>query len=201
MATFVGWAVRLIQGFIAALVAVGLFRGDLVLAVNGIIGLGTAALPAALERAWDIRFRPEFVLWIAITVLLHTLGMTGPYETIWWWDHLTHTLSGALLASVGYAIARALDDHAPGIYLPRNFLVLYVILFTMAAGVLWEVLEFVGRHVALSIGQQPLLVQYGLQDTVLDLCFDGMGAIVVGLLGQHWAGTEVLAVVKRRLTY
>lgn len=188
MASFNTGVLRGIQAVIAAIVGYGLVAGDIVLVVNGVIGLATAVLPRVLERVGGVSFGRPVVLWIAIAVLLHTLGMAGPYETIWWWDHLTHTLSAALLASVGYALARALDDHSATISLPADFLFLYVILFTMAAGVLWELMEFGGRMIARMIGQQPLLVQYGLQDTILDLLFDGIGATVVGLFGQRWAG-------------
>lgn len=186
---------RGIQALIAAIVAYGLVVGKFVLVVNGVLGLATTLLPWALARYASISVDRTLALWIATAVLLHTLGMAGPYEVIWWWDHLTHTLSAALLASVGYALARALDEHSASLSLPADFLFLYVILFTMAAGVAWEVIEFAGRMLARSSGQQPLLIQYGLQDTVLDLLFDGVGAVVVGLLGQRWAGvsTETFA--------
>ncbi len=187
------------QGLVGVLVAVGLLRGNLVLAVNGTIGLATTLVPAAFHRFWEITFRPRFVVWIAAAVLLHTVGMAGPYETIWWWDHLTHTLSAALVAGVGYAVADALDEHARGITLPRDFLFVYVILFTMAAGVLWEVLEFGGRELAQGVGQQPILIQYGAQDTVLDLLFDAVGAVIVGVLGQRWTGIELPPALERRL--
>ncbi|MBS3760721.1 hypothetical protein [Halodesulfurarchaeum sp.] len=187
-----------IQTLIGVLVGYALFVGDLVLFVNGLLGLATTVVPDILDRIGGITFSRAIILWIAIAVLLHTLGMAGPYETIWWWDHLTHTLSAALLASFGYAVARALDAHSPHISLPPDFLFLYVFLFTMAAGVLWEVLEFVGRMFARWIGQQPLLVQYGLTDTVLDLLFDGVGALIVGLGGQRWAG-HVTETFKSRL--
>ncbi|MFB6085705.1 MAG: hypothetical protein ABEJ84_02685 [Halodesulfurarchaeum sp.] len=181
---------RGIRFLIGVIVAWGLLAGNGVLVVNGLLGLATTLLPWALSRMASISVGRPLALWIGIAVLLHTLGMAGSYETVWWWDHLTHTLSAALLASVGYALARALDEHSASISLPGDFLFLYVVLFTMAAGVAWELVEFLGRMLLRSIGQQPLLVQYGLQDSVLDLLFDGVGAVIVGLLGQGWAGVE-----------
>ena len=190
-------ALRGIQGAIATIVAYGVLAGDAVLVVNGLLGLATTLLPWALDRFGDVSFGRPLVFWIAIAVLLHTLGMAGHYEAIWWWDHLTHTLSAALLASVGYALARALDEHSAVISLPGDFLFLYVILFTMAAGVAWEVAEFLGRMIARSLGHQPLLVQYGLSDTILDLLFDGVGAVIVGLAGQRWAGVSTESFASR----
>lgn len=199
MAALIRIGIRGIQALVAGVVVYGLVVGDLVLVVNGLLGLVTTVVPDSLNRIVGAVFSRETVLWIAIVVLLHTLGMAGPYETIWWWDHLTHTLSAALLASFGYAVARALDEYSTAISLPSDFLFLYVFLFTMAAGVLWEVLEFVGRMLARSIGQQPLLIQYGLRDTILDLMFDGMGALIVGLVGQQWGGLSTEAFISRFL--
>jgi hypothetical protein len=177
--------IRVIQALVVVLVLHGAVAGDFVVVVNGLLGFAATLLPAVLERTHGVSFSPPVVLWIAVAVLLHTVGMTGSYTAIWWWDHLTHTLSAALVASLGYAFARAVSER-PGITLPRDFLFVYVLLFTIAAGVLWEVLEFVGRLLASRVGHQPLLIQYGLQDTVLDLLFDAVGAVIVGLLGQRW---------------
>lgn len=179
---------RLSQVLILALVVAGMASGEFVLVVNGLIGLGTTGLPWAIQRYGDVTISPPFVFWIAVAVLLHTLGMAGPYETIWWWDHLTHTLSAALLASVAYALTRTLEEHSTVISLPADFRFLFVVIFALAAGVLWEVLEFLGREGARWLGHQPVLVQYGLQDTVLDLLFDGAGAVIVGLLDRRWLG-------------
>lgn len=181
-------SVRLLQAVVLGLVAYGLVTGNLVLAVNGGLGFATTLLPWMLARYGDVQIAPPFVVWIAIAVLAHTVGMAGPYETVWWWDHLTHVLSAALLSSLGYALTLGIDEGSASIRLPARFLVVFVVIFTLAAGVLWEVLEFVGRLGARAVDQQPILVQYGLRDTVLDLCFDGVGAIVVGLWGHRWVG-------------
>jgi hypothetical protein len=103
---------------------------------------------------------------------------------VWWWDHLTHTLSATVVAGVGYATARAFDEHSDAVYLPQPFLGLYVLLFTLALGVFWEVLEFGARAAAAALGTRPVLFQYGLEDTLLDLVFDTAGAALVALFGS-----------------
>lgn len=178
-------AVRTIQGAVAVIVVWGLLSGNVVLAVNGLLGLGVAFAPEILTRTHGVRLDGLTGLWIAVVVFLHTLGMAGPYETIQWWDHLTHTLSAALVATIGYAAVREIDKHDPGVSFPPLFRFVAVVVFTIAAGVSWEVLEFLGRVGARSLGQQPILVQYGLTDTVLDLVFDVVGAILAALLQVH----------------
>ncbi|MFB6110562.1 MAG: hypothetical protein ABEJ60_06785 [Halodesulfurarchaeum sp.] len=191
--------IRGIQAAIALLVVLGALEGDLVVVVNGLLGFAVTLVPAALERTEGVSVSPPVVLWIAVAVLLHTVGMTGSYTAIWWWDHVTHTLSAALVASLGYAFARAIEER-PDITLPADFRFVYVVLFTIAAGVLWEVLEFAGRLLATRFGHRPLLVQYGLEDTILDLLFDAVGAILVGLVGHRlvdWTDTPVRKLLDR----
>lgn len=80
-------------------------------------------------------------------------------------------------ASVAYATVRAVDVHSDAIYIPPRFLAVFVLLFTLVLGVGWEVLEFDARTLGEAYG--PLRYQYGRADTVVELVFDGLGAVVV----------------------
>lgn len=173
------------QAMIAAIAGYGLVIGNLSVAVNGILGLLATFLPAILKRDHQIALDPPIVFWISAAFLLHTVGMTGPYETVWWWDHLTHTLSAALVAGVGFAVTRAIDEHWEEIYLPPDFMFVYIIVFTLAAGVLWEVVEFLGREAAYAMGHGPVLIQYSLADSVVDLIFDGVGGVLAAAFGKN----------------
>ena len=162
-----------------------LVAGNLVLAVNALAGFVVTLFPWVGRRAWGIRLTSPIVLWLGVAVLFHTVGMAGWYETVWWWDHLTHTLSAALLAALADTGIRLLAAASDRITLPPAFRLVLVLVLTLAAGVLWEVMEFLGRMLATWYGHQPLLVQYGLADTVLDLAFDGVGALL-GTVGLGW---------------
>ena len=176
---------RNMQAIIAGLVVFGLWTGNLAIVINGVLGLLATFLPAILRRDHQIALEPPLVLWITLAIFLHTLGMLGPYQDLWWWDHLTHTLSATVVATVGYAVTRAIDEYWEEIYLPPDFLFVYVVLFTLAAGVLWEVLEFVGHEIGVYLGQGPVLIQYGIRDTVVDLVFDAIGAVIVAVFAQE----------------
>jgi hypothetical protein len=108
--------------------------------------------------------------WIAVAGLLHALGMLGRYDSVWWWDHLTHTLSAALAAALLYA---GLLVVAPAIAVAGTVLTIVVL------GVLWEAGELFAREVADRYDIEPVLVHYGWRDTALDLLFDVVGAGVV----------------------
>jgi len=67
--------------------------------------------------------------------------------------------------------------------------------------VAWEIIEFGARLFANVAGVDALLVQYGLEDTMLDLLFDALGAVVVAVVGTDGLeGTveELRATFERR---
>lgn len=174
---------RAMQAAIAALLAYGVWSRTLGVVVNAALALGVTFLPAVLRRDWNVRLGTGVTLWIATAVFLHTVGMAGAYTSIVWWDHVTHTLSATVVAGVGYATVRALDEHSDAVSFPPRFTFVFVLSFTLALGVFWEVLEFGARFASDALGLDAILVQYGIEDTVLDLVFDAVGATLVAVLG------------------
>ena len=181
---------RVLTLALVGIFAIGLERGSIGVMVNTGIALVIAELPAILERDHGITLDPGLTLWITAAVFLHALGVLGLpgaeenfYVTIWWWDHLTHALSSSVVAAVGYTTVRALDKHSSELKLPPNFMFVFVLLFVMAFGVFWEVIEFSLSLLADATGSTSILAQFSLEDTMLDLVFDTIGAIVVAIWG------------------
>ncbi|WP_144906516.1 hypothetical protein [Halobellus captivus] len=170
---------------IAIILGFGLATANVSVVINAVVALAVTYLPAVLRRDWGLRLSPGLTVIVTLAVFLHAVGMLGLYEDVWWYDHLTHTLSAAIVAAVGYAGTRALDLYSDAVSFPPRFLSLFLLLFTLALGVLWEVLEFLARIGAMSLGVEAVLVQYGLEDTILDLVFDTVGAILVALFGTQ----------------
>lgn len=182
---------RVLQVLIALVLALAVVRGNVPAAVNATLGLGVTFLPAVLERDHRITLPAGIATFLTATLLLHSLGMLGLYDGVAWWDHLTHVLSASIVAGVGYSTAVALARHSESVHFPPQFLFVYVIVFTLAFGVVWEVLEFVGREVTALLGVDPVLVQYGLEDTMLDLVFDAVGAVAFSVAGTRPWSTVV----------
>ncbi|MFA1610011.1 hypothetical protein [Halobellus rubicundus] len=183
---------------IAVVLGVGVATLNLGVVVNAVFALGVTYLPALLRRDWNLRLSPGLTLVVTLAVLLHTLGMIGLYENIVWYDHLTHTFSAALVAAVGYAATRAIDLHSEAVSFPPRFLSVFLLLFTLALGVFWEVVEFVGRLAADAAGAEAVLIQYGLEDTILDLVFDSVGALLVALFGTERL-SDLVETIRERL--
>ena len=178
------------QIVLVGLVFIGLDRRNLGIVVNATIALGVTYLPAMLERDYHIPMDAGLTLWITTAVFLHALGTVGVpgttesfYKTVWWWDHLTHTLSSSIVAAAGYATARAIESHTDAVSLPPRFMFVFILLFVLAFGVFWEVIEFAVSELAALAGTGSVLTQYGLSDTMLDLLFDALGGFIVAVWG------------------
>ncbi|NHX36837.1 MULTISPECIES: hypothetical protein [Halolamina] len=186
-------AAQAMQYGLFGMIAVGFYEGSVGVMVNAGVGFAVTYIPALLKRDYDIQLDPALVLWITLAVFLHGFGTVGlpgaeahPYRAVPWWDHMTHTFSASIVAGAGYVTVRALDEHTDAVRFPPRFVFVFILLFTMAFGVLWEVLEFAITLVAQAIGAPAVLTQYGLEDTMKDLLFDTLGGIVVGLWGTAY---------------
>ncbi|MFB6138704.1 MAG: hypothetical protein ABEJ42_10290 [Halobacteriaceae archaeon] len=188
---------RGMQAGIAVCLLAGVLVGNVPVVVNAGLGLGVTLIPAVLERDWGIALGPRLTVLVAAAVTLHTAGMVYFYGATGWWDHLTYTSSSGLVAVAGYATVGAIDAYAEDLHFPPTFLFAFVLVFTLATGVFWEVLEFAARGSASLVGGEPLLDQYGVDDTLLDLVFDAVGAVVVATYGHRDVGDLRSALVGR----
>ncbi|MFB6120168.1 MAG: hypothetical protein ABEJ68_03515 [Halobacteriaceae archaeon] len=169
---------RPLQALVVVVGAVGLASGRVDVVVNAGLGFAVTMVPAALRRDFGVPVHPLHALWIAGAVALHAVGVLGPYRSLWW-HALTHAVSASLVAGAAYVSVSAVDRHVPNVSFPPAFLVAVTLLATMAAGVLWEVLEFLAAFLGEAVTGRALLTRYGLEDTMVDLLFDAAGGVVV----------------------
>lgn len=198
----VAWGMELV---LLGILVVGIWDRNTGIIVNTAVGLAVTQLVPLLERDYDIPMDPALTLWITGAVFLHAVGVIGVpgsprnlYASVWWYDHVTHALSASVVAAAGYATARAIDLHTEEVRLPPRFMFVFILLVTLAFGVLWEVIEFVIGEIAATVGGGAVLTQYGLGDSMLDLVFDSLGAVVVAVWGTAYL-TDVAGALAARL--
>lgn len=154
-------------------------------AFNAVLALGVALLPAfgsllsTLGTIGDVSYGPALPLWLGVAGFLHAFGMLGAYDQVWWWDHLTHTVSASLLAALVYAGLIVAAAHSSGAWIPDGGVWAVTLALVFVVGVLWELIELGARLLAEYLELEPMLVHYGRYDTVLDLGFDLVGALLV----------------------
>ena len=147
--------------------------------VNAIITIAATYLPGVIEDHYDVEFLPWQRVYAATAMFTHAAGMLGPYEdedTWWWWDNLTHTHSATLLAGLVHAAARRRSRDPR----PR------VLAAVVCLGILWEFTEYTIHTAANRFGFEPVLVPFGKKDTLFDLCFNTLGALLVLAFGDRF---------------
>ncbi|QIO24154.1 hypothetical protein [Haloarcula sp. JP-L23] len=170
-------------GVLTLLLVVAVHRRNGAAIVNALVSLVLALcsvfVAGGFQSPWLAVDTPALPLWVTVAGLLHSVGMLGPYESVWWWDHLTHTVSAALVAALLYAglvVAVATDA---ALTLSPLAIAVTAVVYTFLVGVFWELVELVARAVGKRYGIEPVLVHYGWRDTAFDLAFDLVGALVV----------------------
>jgi hypothetical protein len=172
-------SVRAMQAVLAGITALAVVDADPTLVVNSAVPLAITLLPAVLRHQYDHVMDTGLVLWITAASTLHAAGAAGLYQWFGWFDSLTHTLSATLVAGVGYAVARAVERHSRAVTFNRGFRATFVVLFVLAVGVAWEILEFASGGLATAMGGEAVLAQYSTADIVNDLVFNTVGAVLV----------------------
>lgn len=153
--------------------ALAVRRRDGAATVNGVVVVAVMLAPAAVEAGTVVTVHPALTAWLGIAGFLHMVGMLGVYESVSWWDHVTHTVSAALVAALCYGTLLTVGGHA------RVTAAFLTVGFTFAGGVFWELIELVARALGRHLDIEPVLVYYGRGDTLFDLLFDLLGAVVV----------------------
>ncbi|MCU4752349.1 hypothetical protein OB919_10170 [Halobacteria archaeon AArc-curdl1] len=181
--------VRLMQAFLVVVLGYGVWTLELPIVTNAVIALAITFIPAAMKRDLKLAVDPGLALWVTSAVFLHAIGTAGLYDAFGPWDHLTHTLSATVVGAAGYATLRAIHIHDPAIHLPRWALFAFTVVFVLAMGVIWEILEFMIDQGALMLDMEPVLAQHGIDDTMLDMLFNTLGAIIVATWGTVYLTT------------
>ncbi len=143
--------------------------------MNAIVAIACTYLPDVIENRYDVKFLPWQRTYTTTAMFTHAVGMLGPYEDTWWWDTLTHTHSATLLAGLVHVVARRRGQN------PRRRVLGVVSCF----GVLWELMEYTIHAAANRLDFEPVLVPFGKKDTLFDLFFDTLGALVVLVFGDR----------------
>lgn len=157
--------------------------------------------PQALRKWFQINVPLGLYIVIALfafnaLVLGDALNFYGRYT---WWDSVLHFHSGIILSFVGlWLIYLIMEKNSKYIYLNKYFLSLFIIMFSLGMGALWEIGEYTCDGLFHTNSQQymkttsgtmisnqdiPLQGHDALTDTIKDLALDLGGSVVVAVYG------------------
>lgn len=172
-----------VQTPLVALLALGYRRENKAAVVNTIAAIAATATPITVELVLQalgspsVSFTPFLTLWTGLAGVLHAVGMLGYYESVGWWDHLTHTLSSALATALLYAGLLVTVGPAPDG--STGHLAAGTIAVVIGLSLFWELAEIGMRYIGERFGVEPVLVHYGWEDTGLDLVYNLLGTLFV----------------------
>lgn len=125
-------------------------------------------VPSFLERTLKIEFPSALeIIVVCFIFAAEILGEIGSYYTrVPFWDTLLHTVSGFLVAAVGFALVDILNrDQHIKFQLSPFYLALFAFCFALTIGVLWEFFE---------LTVDVLLKKDMQKDTVVDFIYTVM---------------------------
>ncbi|MDQ1372052.1 MAG: hypothetical protein QG582_967 [Candidatus Thermoplasmatota archaeon] len=172
---------RGMQAAMAAVVVAGVLTDNLTWVPAAAASLAVSEVPSILRRDLRIVLPVGLNLWLVLALFLHVIGgVSGFYDNLPGWDHITHAMSSSLIAALGFVTVAALDKYVDSMYLPTPFLAFFIVMFTMAMGVSWELMEYVMDEITGSN------MQYSLSDTMVDLLFDSFAGFIVAGVGMYY---------------
>jgi hypothetical protein len=149
--------------------------------------MGLTLAPIGLGSRLPVRIPPEFQM-LAITFVFASLFLgeiRSYYELVWWWDVSLHATSGLLFGIVGFLLVYVLNENERiDVSLRPRFVALFAFVFAIAVGALWEVFEFaMDQAFGLQMQKPRFGDPSGLADTMWDITFDAIGALLISAFG------------------
>ncbi|MHC9159155.1 MULTISPECIES: hypothetical protein [Exiguobacterium] len=136
-------------------------------------GIISGLIPFFIEKTFktelDGKMKVAYILFLFASQYLGSIvGLYGNG----WWDTFLHLLSGIFLAFLGFDFFSRLDDDIRT-EIPKRFLFVYIVVFSMAGAALWEMYEFTS-DVVLNTTMQG----NGNDDTMVDIIAGSLGGIL-----------------------
>ncbi len=169
----------LVQGIILLSVAYNITTGDYLLGLSAGITFLLTIVPSIVTRSLNLRLPWEVNLLIATSLCLHLMGHVRGYYVLFapYYDKLTHLVSSVTVAIIAF-FAAILADHLRDVRLTRPAVIIFILTFTLTAGTVWEICEFVIDQIF------STNFQHGNTDTMVDLIVDLIGAMIVALFAE-----------------
>lgn len=140
-------------------------------------GIVSGLIPFMLEKAFKTEFDAKMkVAYIIFLFASQYLGSIVGLYSNGWWDTFLHVLSGVFLAFLGFDFFTRLDEDIR-LEMPKRFVFVYIVVFSMAGAALWEMYEFTSDIVLRTTMQGN-----GNEDTMVDIVAGSIGGIIAALL-------------------
>jgi hypothetical protein len=140
------------------------------------------SIPLILDRHERVTLPWPVVLCAGIALILHAIGLIMEMYGMFWWDKLTHLVSGIVVASLVSLVLLVILHYSKTIRIPSKWFPFLLIISVLAFEGVWEILEFTVDH-TMGTG-----MQYGFGDTVNDITTNLISGILAGFGASYFIG-------------
>lgn len=139
--------------------------------------------PVLIRKEFNTNFPTLIDTLILVYLYLGTyLGsFKSFFEMIWWWDILMHLLTGINIALISFSIIFRLKEVKNYIQLSPSMIAFFSFAISMAAGGIWEIIEYMLDSLFGFELQKPH------PDTMIDLIFVLIGGLLISAGGYLYA--------------
>ncbi len=184
----------IMQVLIFIYIIIGILEKNYLPVFEGTIALIITFLPNLLKRKWGIHLPWTLNFLIVLSLYLHAEGRLLNFYTLFYpvYDKIGHFIGSATVALLGFSLVMILDKYTK-IKLNKGSLIFFIVIFALAIGGFWEIIEFTSDTL-IGTNHQP-----GLSDTMLDLIFDLLGGLFIALLTHVNFNTMKEQIVLKKL--
>lgn len=142
-----------------------------------LVSLGFTFLPAILSKKGNIHLPPSLIFLISFSLWLHAAGLVHGWYINYMpiYDKIGHFFGSATVALLGLTLTITINNHSK-LCLEKRHIVFFIIVFTLALGAFWEIIEFIIDQIYGTLNQPSLT------DTMVDLIVDFLTGIAVAVL-------------------
>ncbi len=170
----------LMQFLIAVFLITAIYKRQYAVIFVSLLALFVTFIPLMLKHKWKFTLPWHLNFLITLSLFLYVAGTVfGWYHAYHYlyYDKIGHFLGSLTVALLGFTSVLIIDWYTE-VELTDKSIIVFVIMFTLAIGALWEIVEFTTDLIFATNAQYD-----GLHGTMLDLIFDLAGGIVAGFIG------------------
>jgi len=145
------------------------------------------------SRFLNTKASPSFHFWLSAALFLYAAGESLRFQIRFgWWNDFTHFIAGIVVGALVIIYLLYLDDIFENLQIPSKTIPIFVLIFILSIGVLWETFEFMVDNL---FGTS---LQASLQDTVHDMIGNTIGAFFALIITDLFTPFKVFREVHQR---
>jgi hypothetical protein len=164
----------------------------------GLVAVGLSLIPKLVYRKLYVVVPWGVTFLIALTLFLYLAGYSYQWYLVLspYYDMFSRLIGSITVALLGFLAVLIMMRVSKNLQFRRWEIFSFIVIFTLAFGVIWEIWEFTMDTLAWAYLTTPF--QQGNTDTMLDLIIDLCGGMLVAVIGtfylkrksaQNWADT------------